>query len=229
MINELPIEERPRERFLKEGPGALSMIELLSIVLGSGRKGKSVLDLAREILIHFGSLKDLLEASVEELTEIKGIGIVKAVKIKAIFSIALKYFRDECTFRQKIKSPFDVYDMIKFEFKGIVEERLIVILLDVRKYAFHYELVSIGTLTEVLIHPREIFYHAIKRRAKSIIIVHNHPSGDPKPSKTDISITKLLLTSSKIIGIDFNDHIIIGKNRFVSLWEEKIINREAYV
>jgi DNA repair protein RadC len=212
-LSELPSEERPRERLLKYGADMLSLTELLAILLVTGTKGKSVLDLAQEIIKKFGSLQGILEATVPELTEIKGIGHAKAIQLKAAFGIALKSAR---SLPAQITSE-SAYAFIKDEMENLKQEKLIVILKDVKGRLITHETVSLGTLSEVLVHPREIFYPAVRHKANSLILAHNHPSGDPTPSPADLRVTRALLQSSKIMGIGFDDHLIIGHGHFVSL------------
>ncbi|HSW86521.1 MAG TPA: DNA repair protein RadC [Rhabdochlamydiaceae bacterium] len=213
----VPEDERPRERLLKEGTDALAIFELLAILLGTGTKGKSVIQLAQEILIRFRGIDGLLDASIPELMEIKGIGKAKAILLKAAFGIARKASRKQLGL---IESSIQAYEMVKNEISHYKQEVLIVILRDVRGRAIHQEKVSVGTLSEVLVHPREVFYPAVRYKAHSLIIAHNHPSGDPTPSNVDLELTRLLMHSSRVMGIGLDDHLIIGADSFVSLKEK---------
>lgn len=213
----VPEDERPRERLLKEGTDALAISELLAILLGTGTKGKSVIQLAQEILIRFRGIDGLLDASIPELMEIKGIGKAKAILLKAAFGIARKASRKQLGL---IESSIQAYEMVKNEISHYKQEVLIVILRDVRGRAIHQEKVSVGTLSEVLVHPREVFYPAVRYKAHSLIIAHNHPSGDPTPSNVDLELTRLLMHSSRVMGIGLDDHLIIGADSFVSLKEK---------
>jgi len=221
----LPIHERPRERLVKEGADALSLSELLAILLSTGTKGKSVLVLAQEILSHFGDLQNLLEASITELQEIKGVGKAKAIQLKAAFALALRMAKQGSTDKLSIQSPTQVFEFIKEDLSHQKQEVLMVILRDTRGRIFHRERVSLGTLSEVLVHPREVFYPAVRHKAHSLIIAHNHPSGDPTPSQADIDLTRLLLQSSRVMGIALDDHLIIGHNTFISLREKGILGQ----
>ncbi len=218
-LKALPLEERPRERLLREGIDRLSMAELIAIVLGSGLQGKSVLKLSQEVLERFGSLEKLLEASVAELMECKGIGKAKAIQLKAVFGIALKCRRPLSIQKYPITSALCAYQIAQAEIAHMPQETLLVILRDVRGCLIHYERVGLGTLSQVLIHPREIFHPAVRHNAGSLIIAHNHPSGDPTPSKADLEMTRALMESSKVMSIGFDDHIIVCRDRFVSLRE----------
>ena len=213
----LPAEERPRERLQREGIDALSLAELIAIVLGNGTKGKSVLDLSQEILEVFGGLEKLLDASVVELMQIRGIGRAKAIQLKAVFGIALKCRKPLTKSKYAITSPEEAYQLAQGEIAHLSQEVLFVILRDVRGSLLHSELVSIGTLSQVLVHPREVFYPAVRHKAHSLIIAHNHPSGDPTPSKSDLELTRVLIEAGKVMSIGFDDHLIVCRERYISL------------
>jgi DNA repair protein RadC len=219
MLKALPMEERPRERLLSEGVDALSHVELIAIVLGSGTRGKSVIGLSREILEHFGGLERLLDASVIELMQVKGIGRAKAIQLKAVFGIALKCRKPSFATKHTITCSKHAYALAQGEIAHIPQEVLLVILRDVRGNMIHLEQVSQGTLSQVLVHPREVFYPAVRHKAHSMIIAHNHPSGDPTPSKSDFELTRALLQASHIMSIGFDDHLIVCRDRYVSLRE----------
>lgn len=218
-VKALPFEERPRERLMQYGPDALSLSELIAIVLGSGMQGKSVLDLSQEILSFFGSLEKLLDASISELMQVKGIGRAKAIQLKAVFGIALKCKKPVSEQRFPIDSPLKAYALAQAEIAHIPKEVLFVILRDIRGNLLHYEQISVGTLSQVLVHPREVFFPAVRHKAHSIIIAHNHPSGDPMPSKADLELTRTLLEASRVMSIGLDDHLIVCKDNFVSLKE----------
>lgn len=210
-IKSLPSQERPRERLCLLGSDALSNMELLAILLGSGTKHQSVLQLAQHLLSHFGSLKALMEASLQELQEIKGIGIAKAIQLHAAFALSLRLEHVEFPL---VDTSEKAYSLIRQEMEKQRIEVLMILLLDTAKRCIHREILSKGTLSELLLHPREIFYTAIKHRAHSIILAHNHPSGDSTPSKQDAQITEKLLDASRLVGIPILDHLIIGKGSF---------------
>ncbi len=218
-IKSLPSEERPRERLEREGIEALSIAELLAIVLGSGTQGKSVLDLSQELLEHFGGLEKLLDASIIELMQIKGIGKTKAILLKAVFGIAIKCRKPFSTQKYFIASAKEAYDLAQGEIAHIPKEVLLVILRDVRGNLIHYEQVAVGTLSQVLVHPREVFYPAVRYKAHSLIIAHNHPSGDPKPSQADFALTRALAQAGQVMNIGLDDHLIVCRDRYVSLRE----------
>lgn len=216
-LQDLPVDERPRERFLLHGPESLSASELIAIILGSGMKGRSVLHLAQDILSHFGSLNQLAEATVEELCQIKGVGKIKALQLKAIFSLGTRLAKQATAPKYRIDHPLHAYNLVKDAIQNEKREIFLVILQDVKGYAITYETVSIGTLSNSLVHPREVFYPAIRHKAASMILVHNHPSGDPTPSKEDIKVTRLLTDAGTLMGIPINDHIVIGHGSYSSL------------
>jgi len=213
----LPIEERPRERLLRDGVDKLSIPELIAIVLGNGTRGKSVLELSQEIFIHFRGLDRLLDASIVELMEIKGVGLAKAIQLKAVLGIASRCKKIKTTDRFVIENAQQVYELAKGEIAEQKQEMLLVLLRDVRGCLIHQELVAQGTLSHVLVHPREVFYPAVRHKAHSMILAHNHPSGDPTPSKADLEITRSLIQSSRVMGIGLDDHVIVCRDRYTSL------------
>ncbi len=216
-LQSLPLDERPRERLLRHGPESMSAAELIAIILGSGMKGKSVLHLSQDILSHFGSLNQIAEATVEELCQIKGIGKIKALQLKAIFSLGTRMSKQTAGPKYRIDHPLHAYNLVKDVLDKEKREIFLVILQDVKGCAICYETVSIGTLSNSLVHPREVFYPAIRHKAASMVLVHNHPSGDPTPSPEDISVTKTLADAGRLMGIPINDHIIIGDACYISL------------
>lgn len=221
LAKQFPISELPRERLMRDGVDALSLQELVAILLGTGTQGKSVLVLAQEMLLNFGGMDGLLNASIEELTKIKGIGKAKAILLKAAFGIALRAAKEKLAPNKKILTIQDVLEITIPRIGNLKKEALLIILRDVKCRLIHYEVISIGTLSEVLVHPREVFQTAIRHGAYSIIICHNHPSGDPTPSEGDIKLTNTLLQCSKIVGIALTEHIIVGRNRYVLMLDNK--------
>jgi DNA repair protein RadC len=209
---------------LENGIESLSTPELLAILLGTGIKGKSVLILAQELLHQFNGIDGLLEATVEELMQIKGIGKAKAICLKAAFGIALRVSKPSSSL-SPITSAAQAFEIAKQEMKNYKQEMLLVFLRDVKGRIFHKETIGIGTLSHVLVHPREVFYPAVRHRANSLILAHNHPSGDPTPSKADLTLTQLLYDSSIVMGIGLDDHLIIGNHGFVSLRERGFLSK----
>jgi DNA repair protein RadC len=214
-IHDLPKEERPRERLVKFGEEALSAQELLQLILGRGVAGESVAVTAQKLLTKFGSLQGLAEASIEELSSIKGIGLAKAAQLKAVFEIARRISTQTPDYKSKeLTNPEKVYQLMKSKLKDYHREHFYLLALNIRNWSISE--VSIGTLDSSLVHPREVFAEAIKKKAASVILVHNHPSGVSEPSKDDIEITKRLVEAGKIVGIEVIDHVIITKERFFS-------------
>ena len=221
-IHDLPKEERPRERLVKFGEQALSAQELLQLILGRGIAGESVAVTTQKLLSEFGSLQKLAEASIEELSLIKGIGLAKATQIKAVFEIGRRFSNQIPSYKSKeLNDPKKVYQLIKSKLKDYHKEHFYIIVLNSRNWSVAE--VSIGSLNASIVHPREVFAEAIKNKAASVIFVHNHPSGDTEPSEGDLEITKRLVDSGKILGIEIIDHIIITKNGFLSFKEKKLI------
>ena len=218
-VRELPLAERPRERLRTHGAEVLTTVELLAILLSTGTKKLPVLDLAAQILTRFGSLQKLIAASVEELMEVEGIGPAKAVQLKAALSLAHKAIQETLPPSESIDSH-EAYELVKGELTTLKQEALYVILKDVKGRLISVERVSVGTLAEVLVHPREIFFPAVRRKAFSIILAHNHPSGDPTPSKADLDLTRHNIRSSQVMGIYLDDHLIIGSSSYCSLKNE---------
>lgn len=218
MMTELPREDRPRERLLRLGAKALSSVELLAIILGEGTRGKSALVLAAEIISHFRTLEGLYEASVEEITLFNGVGISKAIKIKAALELSFQLL--SMPKQEKVyygSSPEEIFHYVKEDFVGKQVEILMIVYLDSRSRAFKKEVIGIGTLNSLLLEPREIFYHAIKKRADQFILVHNHPSGDSTPSEEDIHISKILFQISCMMNCKMKDHIIVAGDSYMSI------------
>jgi DNA repair protein RadC len=220
MIRDFPQDERPRERFIKHGPQSLSNHELIAILLRTGTKDESVLQLSNRLLTHFEGLRLLKAASLEEMTEIKGIGYAKAIQILAAVEIGRRIANLSYNDRYVIRSPEDGAKYLMNDMRFLSQEHFVCLYLNTKNQVIHKQTVFIGSLNASIVHPREVFREALKRSAASIIAAHNHPSGDPAPSREDIEVTKRLVECGKIIGIDLLDHLIIGENKFVSLKEK---------
>jgi len=223
-VHDLPLSERPRERLAKLGSEALSSQEILALILGRGIKGESVIITAQKLLSKFGNLKNLASASIEELTQIKGIGPAKAAQIKATFELSkrLENYPIE-TSKTIVKSPEDVVKTARILLKGKKKEHFLVICLDTRNHLIKTSTVSIGSLDCSIVHPREVFKDAISSSAASVIFIHNHPSGDPTPSEDDIKMTKRLIEAGEIIGIEVLDHIIICDSEHLSMKAKNLV------
>ncbi|MDP3800233.1 MAG: DNA repair protein RadC [bacterium] len=221
-IHDLPAEERPRERLIKFGEQSLSVQELLQVILGRGIAGESVAVTAQKLLSQFGSLQKLAEASIEELSSIKGIGPAKATQIKAVFEIGHRLSTQTLPYKSKeLTDPRKVYYLIKNKLKDYQREHFYIIALNSRNHSIVE--VSIGSLNASIIHPREVFAEAIKNKAASVILAHNHPSGSLEPSSEDLQITKQLQKSGKILGIQVLDHVIVSNEGFYSFKEKNLI------
>ena len=219
-LKDVPKAERPRERLLKYGATHLSNKELIALLLGSGTRSESVLDLANRVLMHFEGLKLLRNATIEELTAIKGIGPARGVIMLAALELGERLTKYKPTERYVIRSPEDGADYVMEEMRTLDQEHFIALFLNTKNQIIHSQTIFIGTLNSSVVHPREIFREAVRRSSASLIVAHNHPSGDPTPSPEDINVTKRLVEAGKIMGIDLLDHLIIGDNKFVSLKEK---------
>ncbi|MDQ1001338.1 DNA repair protein RadC [Neobacillus sp. NPDC093182] len=220
MIRDFPQDERPRERFIQNGPASLSNHELIAILLRTGTKDESVLQLSNRLLTNFEGLRLLKDATLEEMTEIKGIGQAKAIQILAAVEIGRRITNLNYTDRYVIRSPEDGANYVMNDMRFLSQEHFVCLYLNTKNQVLHKQTIFIGSLNASIVHPREVFREALKRSAASIICLHNHPSGDPAPSREDIEVTKRLVECGKMIGIDVLDHLIIGENKFVSLKEK---------
>lgn len=220
MIKDVPKEDRPRERLMKLGAAHLSNQEMLAILLGSGTREESVMALANRVLMHFEGLKLLSDATIEELTAIKGIGDAKGVLILSAIELGKRMNQYKPNDRYIIRSPEDGADYVMEEMRSLTQEHFVVLFLNTKNQIIHRQTIFIGSLNASIVHPREVFREAVKRSAASIIVAHNHPSGDPSPSQEDIHVTRRLVESGKMIGIELLDHLIIGDRKFVSLKEK---------
>lgn len=223
-IKEMAEDERPREKLAKYGVGTLSNTELLAILIRTGTKDVSAIGLAQRILsTNEEGLRFLADCTVEELSKIKGVGISKACQIIAAIELGKRLSVKIRESRQGIKSPRDIADLFMEEMRYYKKEHFKILLLNTKNEMISSETISIGSLNSSLVHPREVFVNAIRRSASCIILIHNHPSGNPRPSEEDIHITKRLVEAGKIIGIEVLDHIVIGDGNYCSLKEISII------
>lgn len=223
-IHDLPPAERPRERLVKFGAEALSTQEVLALILGRGIKGESVLVTAQNLLINFGSLRNVANASITELSKIKGIGLAKASQIKAAFELGKRLDDSSAqSSQEKVKCPEDAIKAVKNKLKGKKKEHFLVLSLDTRNHPIDTQTVSIGSLDSSIVHPREVFKEAISSCAASVIFIHNHPSGDPEPSEDDIKLTKRLVEAGEILGIEVLDHIIVCDSEYLSMKAKNLL------
>jgi DNA repair protein RadC len=216
-VRDLPPDERPRERLIHRGAESLSAQEILALILGRGVKGESVMVTAQKLLSKFGSLRGIADSSVEELSQLNGIGPAKAAQLKAAFELSRRLAEGPREARAPVKSPEDVVAVAAGTLKGKKKEHFLVLLLDTRNRLIRVSTVSMGSLDSSIVHPREVFKEAISACAASVIFVHNHPSGDPEPSEDDIELTRRLVEAGRVLGILVLDHVIVGDGSFLSL------------
>ena len=232
-VRDLPKSERPRERLIELGADKLSSPEIISLILNTGSKGESVMMLSQKLIMHFGSLKGIMQASFEDLRNVKGLGEAKASKLMACFEIAKRASKEERDFielaeeekkRYKpVTSPEGIYKIVSAKITNFSKEHFYVISLDIRNNFIGIDEISVGTLTASLVHPRETFESAIRRHAASIIIAHNHPSCETDPSEDDLKITKRLIEAGKIMGIEVLDHIIFTTKSYLSFKDKNLL------
>lgn len=218
-LRDLPASERPRERLQFYGGAALSTIELLAVILGSGHGDESVLRLAERLLVGFGDMPGLARATMTELTAVKGIGEVKAARLKAAQELGRRFYSFTPGERVKIFSPADAANLVMGEMMYLEQEHVKTILLDTRNNVLKTPTVYIGGLNTTAVGMGELFRLAIRENAAALILAHNHPSGDPSPSPQDVNVTRQLVQSGQLLGVGVLDHIIIGQQRYVSLKE----------
>ena len=208
-IREMPQDERPREKLLARGAAALTDAELIAILLRTGLPGANAVDVARQLLKLYGSLSGLSRCTVKEIASIRGIGAAKAIQLVAAFGLGQRLANERLS-RQKLDSPELVHDLVAAEMRTLHKESLRVILLDTRYHLLRMEEVSLGSVNESIAHPRDVFRPAVISSAYAVIVVHNHPSGDPSPSQSDHSLTRRLAEAAELLQIKLLDHIIIG-------------------
>ncbi len=216
-IKAMPSFDMPQERLIKLGPRALSNSELIAIIIRTGTNDKSAIGLAAELLKNSGGLKGLVGSEVDQLRRIKGIGQSKACQIVASIEIAKRVSGRADQPAVKFTAPQDVYDYVIGELKFADRENFLVVGLNSKNVIIGRHLVSIGTLNQTLVHPREVFNWAIKINCASIVVVHNHPSGSVEPSAEDILLTERIVEAGKILGIKVLDHIIVSNDSYYSL------------
>lgn len=222
-IKDWPENERPRERLIKYGAESLSDAQLLAIILRTGGEGKSVLNLSIELMDKFKGFRNIDSAPIADLSSMKGIGKAKIAQLKAAFELGKRLMRESLGSNPLFSSSRLVYSYFSPLLKNVKKEIFLCALLDAKNRLVREVRVSEGTLTNSPIHPREAFREAIRESAASVIFVHNHPSGDPEPSRDDIAITEKLKATGEIIGIAVLDHVIIGDGKYVSLKEKGIL------
>lgn len=219
LIRDVPIQERPRERLIREGAKALSNQEIIAILLRTGTQKESALQIAAKVLATFDGLSMLKDATLEELCQIKGIKEAKAVELLAAIELGRRIHNIQVENRYVIRSPEDVSNYVMEDMRFLKQEHFKALYLNTKNEVIHRQTLFIGSLNSSIVHPREVFKEALRRSAASFICIHNHPSGNPEPSKEDIDVTKRLKEAGKLLGIELLDHIIIGDRKYVSLKE----------
>jgi DNA repair protein RadC len=222
-IKEWPEDDRPREKLIKFGAENLSSAELLAIILRTGTKGKSALDHAKTFISNYGGFREIEKTSVSELREIKGVGLAKAAQIKAVFEIAKRYSAEKIEVGEQFQNSKQVFNHFHESMRSKKKEVFIAVLLDGKNRMIRDVQISEGSLTASIVHPREVFNPIIRDSAAGVILVHNHPSGDPMPSKEDKDITKRLKEVGELVGVKVLDHIIIGNGRYMSFADEGML------
>ncbi|MCW5875643.1 MAG: DNA repair protein RadC [Anaerolineales bacterium] len=221
-IADLPAAERPRERLRQQGAQSLSTAELLAVLLRTGVPGESAVRLGERLLGHFGGLAGLQRADFAEVQSQHGLGEAKAATLKAAIELGRRLAVQEPGERPAISGPADAAALVQYEMAGLEQEHLRAILLDTRNKVIAIEEVSQGTLNSAQVRIAELFKAAIRRNAAALILVHNHPSGDPTPSADDIALTRQVREAGRLLEIEVLDHLIIGQGRYVSLKEQKL-------
>ncbi len=219
-ITDLQASERPRERLAEAGPGALSDAELLAILLGTGRQGENAVQMGTRLLATFGGLVGLHRAGWIEVCAEPGLGPAKAAQIKAAIELGRRMAASAPQERPVIHSPKDAADLVMYEMMAFTQEHLWVILTDTRNRVISIEKIYKGSLNSSMVRVGELFKGALQRSAASILIVHNHPSGDPTPSPEDVALTRAVIQAGKLLDIEVLDHLVIGAGKFVSLKEK---------
>jgi len=222
-IESWPETDRPRERLYFNGPTALADAELLALQLGSGRRGKDAVEVAREMLATYGSLSGVAGREVNELARLPGVGRAKAARLVAAFELTRRLRARTPGARMALSSPGEVYAAFGPLMEDLPREVFRVALLDAQNGLLRDVIVSEGTLSASLVHPREVFKPAILESAASVILLHNHPSGDPTPSREDVRLTRQLVECARLLDLRIHDHVVVGRGRFVSLAERGII------
>ncbi|MBQ0001869.1 MAG: DNA repair protein RadC [Clostridiales bacterium] len=231
-IREIPEEQRPYEKCFRLGPGALSDSELLAVILRTGTYGMSSLALSNSVLKHmekgaFPGLIGIIHSSVQDLMEIHGIGRVKAIQLKCIGELSIRIATSAAKEALDFRDPFTIANYYMERLRHEEQEQMIVMMLDTKNHLIGEQMITRGTVNMTVITPREIFVEALQHRAVSVILVHNHPSGDPTPSTHDIQVTDRVQQAGDMLGIHLLDHIVIGNHRYFSFLEERMLKRTS--
>ncbi len=210
-IKDLPQRERPRERLAEQGPDALSDAELIAILLRTGLQGKSAVEVGAELVRQFGTLSALSQATLEELQSIKGIGRDKAIALQGALTLARRMAAEIREAAPVLDSPDSIADLLREECRPYEVEHFYAILVNTRRRLIRKVHLTNGTLDAAIVHPRDVFRHAVAANASAVILVHNHPSGDPTPSKADIIVPRDLIRAGQLLKIEVLDHVILGR------------------
>ncbi|MCA1959048.1 MAG: DNA repair protein RadC [Nitrospira sp.] len=222
-----PESERPRERLLSKGPEALSDAQLLAILLRTGRRDSSAVQVAMELLCHVGGLSGLVKSGVEELCSVEGVGPAKAAQLKAALELGRRSLATPLSTGMRISSSADLFRHFYPVLRDRKQELFKVVLLDAKNAVIKETTISEGSLTLSIVHPREVFASAIRESAAGVIFLHNHPSGDPTPSQEDRRLTDRLVAAGRLLGISVLDHVIIGDGRYMSFADEGWLTKTA--
>ena len=222
LIRNMPTNERPRERLQYYGAGALASSELIAILLRVGTEGESVLHVAQRLLSKYGGLPGLARASFDELCQEKALGPAKVTQIKAALELGRRMHLATPEDRTRISSPAEVANLVMMDMGLLEQEELRVVLLDTKNYVLKIVRLYKGSLNMAMVRVGEIFREPVRTNCASIVLIHNHPSGDPTPSAEDISLTEAVISAGALLNIDVLDHLIIGRNRFASLKERRL-------
>lgn len=221
-IRELPSDSRPRERLIADGASALSDAELLAIILRVGGEGENAIAMAQRLLAHFGGKVGLARANVEELCTAKGVGEAKAAQLKAALELGKRMHLAAPEERPRINAPADIANLFLLEMGLLEREEMRVALLDTKNYLMKTATVYQGSLNAAVVRTAEVFREPVRANCLSVVLLHNHPSGDPTPSPEDIRVTEHLVNAGRLLDIEVLDHIVIGRGRFVSMKERKL-------
>lgn len=222
-MRDLPDEERPREKLERYGASSLSIAELLAIILRVGNARASALQLAQQLVARFHGLRGLAGATVRELGQVNGIGLAKACQLHAAFELGKRLASAVDAPKPVITNPQDAANLVMEDLRYEGKEHFLVLLLDTRHQVIRIVETSVGTLNASLVHPREVFHPAITHLAAAVILAHNHPSGDPTPSKEDLALTARLKQAGELVGIPVLDHLVIGDGRYLSFNEKGLL------
>jgi DNA repair protein RadC len=224
-ISKWPLTERPREKLLQEGPRSLSDSELLAIILRLGTKGASAIDLGREVLGHFGGFRHMADADLNEWEQIKGLGSAKTASLIAAVEIARRFWAEPSAPSEPIKAATQVVELFGPHLRDLKHEVFEVLLLNGKRRSLGSVRMDDGTVTETSTYAREIMLVALQKRAAGVVLVHNHPSGDPSPSSADTDLTRKAVFAGKVMDVKVQDHVVIGDKAFYSFLEDGVIAR----